>query len=142
VSCCCQCRNRRAEEIAISPPPRADSASIQGLASIILRPTARQAQCSKQRLGEFCCCPIVALNSPQRSGASAALARRLEISHLVSRRLAEALGPEGRGIEDRRRARRQIGDQVAGAGTDAKAEAVPGKARREDEAGNCASACR
>jgi hypothetical protein len=70
------------------------------------------------------------------------LARRLEISHLAPRRLAEALGPEGRGIEDRRCARRQIGDQVAGAGTDAKAEAVPGKARGEDEAWNCASACR
>lgn len=93
-----------------------------------------------QRRGEFFYGPSVALNSPQRSGAGAVPLRPLEVSPLAPSRPAEPLGPEARGIEDRHRARRQIGDWVADAGTDA--EAVPGGARGEDEAGNCASACR
>ena len=58
--------------------------------------------------------------------------RGLEISDLAPCRAAEPLGPVRQGINDRFGTGGKVRDQVAGARTDA--EAVPGKARGQDEA--------
>src|SRR3954454_13499867 len=58
----------------------------------------------------------------------------LEVRHVAPRRLVESVRPEMRRIEDRLCAGDQVGDQVAGAWTDA--EAVPRKPRGQNESGH------